>query len=82
VRAAALTRRACLTFALLLLLAGCRTEGQSRWQEGYEDGCLHARSATKEQCEARASEVEGLDEAYRSGWIEGYQACRFGPEGC
>jgi len=67
----------------LFVLGGCATDPPvSRWQEGYEDGCLHARGASPERCEARADEIEGLDAEYRAGWLEGYEACKFGPDGC
>ncbi len=72
-------------FALaLLVVAGCQAPAatQSRWQQGYEDGCLHARGATPETCEARAAAVESMDTDYRAGWAEGYEACKSGPDGC
>jgi hypothetical protein len=76
-----LTRGAAIVL-LVALLAACQSREPSRWQEGYEDGCLYARGSSREQCEARATEIEGLDADYRAGWTEGYEACRVGPEGC
>lgn len=67
---------------VLSMLTACQGRNESRWQEGYEDGCSFARGATKEQCEARADEIEGLDADYRAGWIEGFETCKFGPDGC
>lgn len=77
--------RSCIAGVVLgVMIAGCQTQPppQSRWQQGYEDGCLHARGATPETCDARAEAVESLDADYRAGWLEGYEACRSGPEGC
>jgi hypothetical protein len=73
-----------LLFTLLLCLGACQPSqpAPTRWQQGYEDGCLHARGASKEQCEARAAAIDQFDADYRAGWIEGYEACKFGPDGC
>ncbi len=75
----------CIIFPLLLLLAGCASEGQRLMQEGaspeyaqgFDDGCASGKKSAGDMFSQFHKNVRAYQQNsdYRQGWNDGHEEC-------